>query len=96
MNKIHDSSKLKENLDSFSTNEDAILQIAHTDMINLTKLINEKENEIITFKKKKESLKIQITNLCKKIHSLDFWEKRRENGPYGNRFFFCNKCKLEI
>ena len=62
------------------------------------KLLSEKSNYLDIIKQiEKEILEKekQIANTCKIENGGHKWISEREDGPYGERYTFCERCKID-
>ena len=61
-------------------------------------LIEEKYRCLQRIKEIESSIKeknYQISLICKKENNGHIWKTEREDGPYGERYTFCEKCYID-
>lgn len=60
----------------------------------LKTLVQQKHQEISEINNQIQNFNNKRHSICIKFHK-DFWDSRREPGPYGERYYFCTKCNCE-
>lgn len=62
------------------------------------KLLSDKSKYQVIIKKiEKEILEkeMQIVNVCKKNNNGHKWISESEDGPYGEKYTFCERCRID-
>ena len=63
------------------------------------KLHDEKKNLLILLENLNKEIttnKYEIADCCLKVHGKHNWIVEREDGPYGERFQYCEHCGIDI
>ena len=51
---------------------------------------------IFFYKKEIKNTKYKISKICLDENKEHDWITERDEGPYGERFTYCKKCKIDI
>lgn len=75
-----------------SNQNDKLVENLKTDITDIQEELNYAYYTINKLKTELDNKKKELLNVCSHPNKI----RKREDGPYGERYWYCDKCKLEF